>query len=428
MQSPRSVRLPAFVQTLLWAKWPTQTLDFYANRLEEPFTIRLVGNRQYVLVSHPDAVKLVLTKFSEAGNEELRPILGSKSLFLLRGDEHALHRRALKPLFDADAARACAQGMQEITRESLNTIFAGDTICINDLTQRITTRIIVDVLFGLRRGPEAEQAALFLLEATRAISGPAMFFETLQRDHGPWSPGYRLFAALGRVENLIRERMSTRHEKPGGVVAALHEGGQGLSEQAVIDEVKTLLAAGQDPTASAVAWALHWIHADRRVLARLRDELARWSGDASELTDEQQPYLDLVCRETLRIMPIVPAIDRRVPETTDFLGQRLAPEARLVACAYLTHRRQDIFDDALVFSPERFEGRQYSPFEYYPFGGGHRRCIGAFFAPLQMKIMLATLLSRLELRPTGAKVTVVQRGVTLAPSRQLRLTVAGVRA
>jgi unspecific monooxygenase len=397
--------MPAWAQTLLWVCWPTGALDRFAARLDEPFTIRLLGDRAYVLVSAPDAVKEVLLGFPDASNEELRPFLGDSSLFLLRGEPHARHRRLLQPALGREALEPQAGHIRERTLLAVSGWKRGDVVDVNALARGIALDVIARALFG----EGAAEIRQLLLELTDLVAGPAMFFALLRRDLGPLSPGRRINRLLRAADERIRDR-----GRRGGLL-------DGLTDDELVDETKTLLAAGYDPVASAVAWALYWIHADAAVHERLEADVAACA--------ERGPYLDMICRETLRILPIVPVADRVTERRTDFMGHTLEAGTRLAACAYLTHRRPDVYDEPLAFRPERFEGRQFSPFEYYPFGGGRRRCVGAQFALFQMKLVLATLLAAVRFAtPFRGRVRVAPRGVTMAPSRRLRLTVEAVRA
>ena len=212
-----------------------------------------------------------------------------------------------------------------------------------------------------------------------------------------------------------------------GQLAAARDAGR-VQEQDVLDETKALVGAGIDPVAGALAWALFWTHRDRGVLERLRSEVGALDPqrfDAAAVGTSSGSYLDRVCKETLRIVPVVPATDRLVSRPCDFLGHRLEAGVRIVACSYLTHRRPELYPEPAEFRPDRFE-RRYSPFEYYPFGGGNRRCLGAYYASVQLKVALATILSSVSFRVRSQRAALDQKGVSLAPSRRVRLEVERV--
>ena len=426
MGHPNSVRLPASLQTLLWTCWPTHTLRRLSEANPEPFTVRFLPDQAYVVVSSPEAVKEVLTGFGQAGNEELRPFLGDHSLFLLRGAEHKEHRAVLRPLFEGAAAQRRAEAIARLTLEEVSSLRPGQKLQLGSWMRRLTARIMVALLFGLENGKEADEATRIVLHATHSVSGPAMFFEFLRRDLGPWSPGARLNAALSRVEDLIRREMRSSAPSRESVAALLCDESLDWSAALVVDEVKTLLAAGHDPTAAALAWALLWVHADGNVRTRLVSELP--SVDLLGPPARELGYLDAVCREVLRILPIVPAVDRLVTEPCEFMGHQVPAGSRLVACSFLTHRRPEIYAEPAEFRPERFLEKQYTPFEYYPFGGGHRRCIGAHFAMMQMRVVLGTILSRVRFADAKMVNGTHSRGVTWFPPERATLTVQEIWA
>jgi cytochrome P450 len=424
------------VQTLLWAKWPTRSLDHFARRLPEPFTIRMVGNRKYVLASSPEAVKEIFTRFPDAGNEELKPFLGASSMFLLQGEAHSLHRQIIQPMLQGEGLRAHGRAIQEIVRRSVSALRPGSWVPVNRLTQDITILSILECIFGIPPGPRFDALKDLLRAMVNIISGPSVFFEFLQKDFGPLSPGGRISGILRKIDRLLLEEIRARENAMGRtgrktLIDALLAGrnGVGMDEAARLDELKTILAAGYDPVSCAIAWALFWILGDQKVMERLLSEFRspRFPGEPADIGMSGNTYLDAVCKETLRIVPIVPTVDRRVDAPIEFMGASLEPGTRLVACSYLSHRNAEIFPEPDRFRPERFVDARFSPFEYYPFGGGARRCAGAAFAMFEMKIILWSLLCGVRLRPKSKqKLRIVQRGVTLATPPGHKVFVEGL--
>lgn len=435
LPGPNPVRLPTWLQLLLWIGWPTRALDHFAATLSEPFTIRLAGTRApYVVVSSPRAVEEVLTRFPDAANEELRPFLGDHSLFLLRGASHVAHRRPLMSHLGQGHVELYGESIQERTFNAASRLKVGESVPLGQFAERIAADVIGDVIFGDRSGAAISQ---LLLSLTSIVTGPAVFVAAVRRDLGRFSPGHTISRRLAELEASILTEIATARRtrttaNSGGVLQALINAtdGRQFTDAELLDEIKTLLAAGHAPTAAAVAWALYWIHADPSIRRRLEEELASWRpGQFEPLLSANHglTYLDMVCRETLRIVPVVPAVDREVPERMQFCGHSVDTGMRLVACSYLTHRRPEIFAEPARFRPERFAARSYSAFEYYPFGGGRRRCVGAFLSVFQMKLVLATVLKRVRFRvPHDSAPVVWPRGIIFAPSRRLELTVQEV--
>jgi cytochrome P450 len=196
------------------------------------------------------------------------------------------------------------------------------------------------------------------------------------------------------------------------LIEARDEHGEGMTDQELRDELVTLLVAGHETTATALAWAFHRILEHPDVLVRLRAELRQGAGDPARLE-----YLDATVKETLRLNPIVPLVGRRLDRPMRIGGHDLPAGVIAAPCIYLAHRRTERWPEPERFDPERFLGARPTPYEFLPFGGGVRRCLGMAFALYEMKVVIATVLSRVELGlAPGYHVRVVRRNVTLAPS------------
>jgi cytochrome P450 len=181
-----------------------------------------------------------------------------------------------------------------------------------------------------------------------------------------------------------------------------------MSDRELRDELMTLLVAGHETTATALAWALEALARHPAALARLRDEI-RAGGDA---------YLDAVLKETLRLRPVVALVLRRLTEPTEIGGRLLPAGTNVAPCIYLLQRRPDVYPEPRAFRPERFLERPAGTYTWIPFGGGVRRCLGASFAQFEMKVVLREVISRFELRAgTSRPERRVRRAIVFAPSR-----------
>jgi cytochrome P450 len=200
-------------------------------------------------------------------------------------------------------------------------------------------------------------------------------------------------------------------------MSARDEAGEALTDVELRDELMTLLIAGHETTATALTWALYWIHkfpkVRERVLAELQTADPIDSGALSRLS-----YLNAVCCETLRIYPVgILTFPRVAISTVEVMGYSLEPGTIVVGSIYLTHHRKEIYPDPDHFKPERFLERRFSPFEYLPFGGGARRCIGMAFAQFEMNLVISRVLSRFELALADQRsVRPMRRGLTAGPS------------
>ena len=207
------------------------------------------------------------------------------------------------------------------------------------------------------------------------------------------------------------------------MILARDENGQPMSDAQLHDELITLLLAGHETTASAIAWALYWIHRQEQVREKLMGELGHLSKDSDPTAIMQLPYLTAVCNETLRLFPVaVLTVPREVKEPVELMGYQLEPGMRLHGCIYLTHQRPDLYPNPKSFKPERFLERMFSPYEFFPFGGGVRRCIGEALAQFEMKLVIATLLSHYRLVLADQSPEYPQRrGVTFTPARGVQM-------
>jgi cytochrome P450 family 110 len=180
----------------------------------------------------------------------------------------------------------------------------------------------------------------------------------------------------------------------------------------------TLLVTGHETTATALTWALYWIHKLPAVRKKLLTELQALDGPPDPYVVIRLPYLNAVCSETLRIYPVgILTFPRVTRSRLELTGISLEPGTTVVGCIYLTHHREDIYPDPDEFRPERFLERRYSPYEYLPFGGGVRRCIGMAFAQFEMKLVITGILSCFELALADSRrVRPVRRGLTSGPS------------
>jgi unspecific monooxygenase len=213
------------------------------------------------------------------------------------------------------------------------------------------------------------------------------------------------------------------------MMAARDEAGEPMTDVELRDELITLLVAGHETTATALAWAFYWIHHLPQVREKLLQELDTLGDNPDPNTIFRLPYLNAVCSETLRLYPVAMlALNRVVKSPIQIGGYQFEPGILLIPCIHLTHQREDLYPEPKQFKPERFLERQFAPYEYVPFGGGNRRCIGMAFALFEMKLVLATVLSRWQLELTDSKpVQPVRSGALLRPEGGVRMVVKGMR-
>ena len=428
---PAGPDAPPLFQALRWVQWPLPLMDECAARFGDVFTLHLPSSPPIVMFSHPDAIKTIFTGDEEdlrAGeaNFRLEPILGRQSLLLLDGKEHLRERRLLQPPFHGDRMLAYGAVMRDIAAEAVGRWPLGRPFAIHPEMQGVTLDVILRTVFGLDEGPTKRDLRAALLALLTIGSNGQTLLAAQQSNGNRAGAAARFFAARERVDRLLyteivarrRADVTGRADILSLLAQATYEDGAPLTDEALRDELMTMLLAGHETTATALAWAVSHVLADAEVRARLASEL-RDAGPAP--LDPQRvtklEYLDAVCRETLRLTPIVPLVGRRLTRPMTIGGVDLPAGVVASPCIYLAHRRPDRWPEPTRFRPQRFLESKPTPYEFLPFGGGVRRCLGMAFALVEMKIVLAEVLSRAEMRAApGYQVRVVRRSVTLAPS------------
>jgi cytochrome P450 len=431
---------PPIIQLFNWLTRPYPFLDDCAQRYGEIFLLRLSQTLPLVFFSNPEAIQIVFKADPNCflvGNSNciLRPLVGDQSLLLLDGDRHQRQRQLLMPPFHGERMRAYGGLMQDITRQVTAPWAIAQPFSVRPFMQEISLRIILQAVFGIHQGKQYEQLRQLtsrLLDMTGSpLSSSLLFLDTLQRDWGAWSPWGQFVRLRAQVDELLYQEIHDRRDSfdPSRediltlLLSARDEDGQPMTDDELRDELMTLLLAGHETTASALTWALYWIHQHPDVEDRLRAELKTIEpGDG--LAIMRSPYLNAVCQETLRIYPIAPItfVRRVVNQPFELMGRVFPPDTLLAPCIYLTHHRPDLYPDSKQFQPQRFLDRQFSPYEFLPFGGSNRRCLGMAFAMYELKLVLATILSQFHLMLEGDRpLHPVRRGVTLAPPSSFKM-------
>ena len=299
--------------------------------------------------------------------------------------------------------------------------------------QAVTLQVIVRTVFGIGEGPRFSELAEVLTRALHVGAWPGLLFPVLQRDLGPYSPWGRFVRLMRRASELLRGEIRRGRDKGtagrADVLAMLldarDETGSPLTEDEVHDELVTLLVAGHETTATSLAWALRWILPDRGLVGRLRDELAGAGGDPARIA--RLELLDATVKEALRLQPIIPLVARVLQQPMKLGGVELPAGTPVAPAIYLVHQRESLYPEPRRFRPERFLAFKPAPSEWLPFGGGLRRCIGAAFAIYEMKMVLASVLPRVDARLAREHVRVARRGVTITPGGGLPIVVTAHR-
>ena len=446
MKLPPGPQAPHIIQLIHWIANPLDYLESFSQRYGDIFTARWSGFAPFVILSNPQAIQEVLTTdakqfHSGEGNQLLRPLVGNYSMFLLDGERHQRQRQLLTPPFHGERMKAYGKLICDITTEVIGRERLGKAFRVRSAMQEVSLRVILDAVFGMNEGERFNELKQILAAMLDAVSSPVsssvLFLPSLQRDFGDWSPWGSFIRRQKRIDQLVYTEIRQRRQDfdPNRadiltlMMSARDAKGQAMSDEELHDELLTLLLAGHETTASAIAWALYWIHHLPEVRDKLLKELDNLGGELDPSTVMKLPYLTAVCQETLRIYPVAMLTSPRIVQSPyQLMGYEFEPGTVISPCIYLTHHREDLYPEPKRFKPERFLERQFSPYEYFPFGGSDRRCIGMAFAQYEMKLVLATILSRWELALADNRpLAPVRRGVTLAPPTSLKMVVTGQR-
>jgi cytochrome P450 len=394
--------MPALLQTLAWALAPTWLMERCAASLGEIWTLTLArGGMSFVMVSDPEAVKRIMTAPPEvapsaAGNSPVRPVMGAHSVVVLTGPEHMRQRKLLLPPFHGERMREYEEVIVEATRRDMASWPLGRPMSLHGRTRAATLEVILRAVFGVE-GAGMGPLAMAIGQLMRPLGMVRVLKIALSRP-GPERPPGAFGRALDELDEVIYEELARRRAVSdlaerrdilSLLLQARDEDGRAMTDVELRDELVTLLLAGHETTATSVAWAVER-------LVRHPDKLSRLVAEIDE--GESEEYLGGVVSETLRVRPVVPIVARRLQEDFELGGYRLAAGTTVAPSIYLTNRNPRIYERPDEFLPERFLESPPETFSWIPFGGGIRRCIGASFATLEMKLMLRTILAELEPR------------------------------
>ena len=424
-QLPPGPKFPATWQTV--ASWtrPTVSLLRGRDRYGKRFAIRFLGQPPFVILSDPNDIKEVFQTPPDVlhpgeGASILEPIVGPNSVILLDEAPHLEQRKLLLPAFHGEAMQSLAGLMSELTERELASWPHEQPITLHPRLQRLTLEIVLRAVFGLEQGAQLDRLRGLLTEVLEFAESPISLLPFAQRMLAGRGPVGRLERLSGEADRMIFDLIEERRHADGGgpdvlalLLSAEHEDGSEMSPAELRDELVTALVAGHETTASQLAWAFEQLARDPRVVGRLQQEIADGEDDA---------YLTATIHEIMRRRPVlINAEPRLVKKPVTIGGVEYPPGAVLIVSAHLVHHDPTIYPEPFAFRPERFlesEGGQApGTYTWLPFGGGRRRCLGASFAMLEMKIVLravleANTLSAVGERPERAR----RRSITISPA------------
>ncbi|MBR8833498.1 MAG: cytochrome P450 [Stigonema ocellatum SAG 48.90 = DSM 106950] len=445
-QLPNSITSPSWWQLINWIADPIGFQHRYSQKYGDIFSMHLSGIGSYVIIGNPQAIQEIFNQDSKfdigRGNELAKPLLGQNSLMLMDGDRHRRERKLLMPPFHGERLQAYAKQICLITNQITSQWQVGQPFVARSAMQKISLEVIVQIVFGLSEGKRYQQLKPLLTAWVDMTDSPLrssmLFLSFLQKDWGTWTPWGRMKQRQRQVHDLLQAEIAQKRTKQDDrrgdvlslMMAARDENGQAMSDEELTDELLTILFAGHETTATTLAWAFYQIHQHPDILEKLQQELDSLGDNHNPMEIAQLPYLTAVCQETLRMYPVIPVLFPRITKSSmKIAGYEFDAETTFMPSIYLVHYREDLYTNAEQFKPERFLERHYSAWEYLPFGGGSRRCLGYALAELEMKLVLATVLSKYKLALAEDKpVKVQRRGFTLAPVGGVRMVMTGKRS
>jgi cytochrome P450 len=347
----------------------------------------------------------------------MEPVTGPSSILLLDGERHMRMRKLMLPPFHGEAIAHYAEVIEQITNREIDRWRPGDTIRTRTVAQTITMEVIIRAVFGIT-DPDRVAELRGLLPRLSSIN-PILGLEFVRRDLGPRSPWGRFVRDRDRVDEILYEEIENRRAGTNGdarddiltlLLSARDEHDNPLTAQELRDELVTILLAGHETTATSIGWTFERLLRTPPALERLTAEVV--AGETSE-------YLDAVIKETLRVRPVVTEVFRAPADPIALGGYRFGPGTQMAVSILLVQLDPQLYPpDPRAFRPERFLDGAPEPYTWVPFGGGVRRCLGAAFAQLEMRIVIAAVLARARLRAPRARSEKARfRGVTVLPSR-----------
>lgn len=434
MTLPPGPSTPPAIQTARWLFRPVEFMDSCRRRHGDAFSVMFLGfETPMVMVSDPAAIK-ALYKGRENGlppgrTLTLEPVMGSRSVLLLEGADHLSRRKAMLPAFHGERMREYESLIADVTRSEIATWPVDSSFPVHPRMQGVTLEVILRAVFGITDPHRLERMRVLLARMLADLASPRLQLRVLlARRFGRHDPMEDVRRQGKAVDDLIRSEIAERRSGPGAterkdilsmLMAARFEDGGDIGDEELRDQLITLLLAGHETTATALAWTFDLLLRHPAALARLRAELES-GGDE---------YLRAVIAEALRLRPVVPLAGRRLQAELCVNGYLLPEGTDVTPAIWLAHTNPDVYPEPLEFRPERFLDGAPETYAWIPFGGGVRRCLGAAFAEFEMRIVLREVLMRCDLALASSKPErIARRNITFSPRSGTRVKVKARRA
>ena len=425
---PPGPRLPGLLQSIGLLRFRHQFIPALGRRYGEVFTIRILPEGRHLVVFHkPEHVREIFAADPETfhagkGNAILGPVMGEHSLLLVDGAQHKRARKMLMPAFNAHALRGYEDMVTGLAKTEVGGWTEGEAFRSLERMNALTLEVILQVVFGVT--DEARLAELRPLVNRTVNIPPLVFlgwgFPRLQK-YGPWRRTVENQIELDRVIfAVIDERrhavdLAERTDVLSRLLQVRDEGtGDGLSDEELRDQLVTLLLAGHETTATALAWTLHELGRNPDVAARAR----------RAAVEGEKDYLEAVLKESMRLHPVIPMVVRHLMAPATIGGVDLPAGSNVAASILLAHADEEKHREPSRFRPERFVEGEVAMNTWIPFGGGVRRCIGAGFSLMEGVAVLREVLTTWEVAlPEGEQDRPKVRNITSVPRRGARIVV-----
>jgi cytochrome P450 family 110 len=427
------------LNTFRFAAQPLETLRDMRVRYGDPFYTQTLNGRM-VVTAEPELIREVFANrdpdlFAVFATHAMEAFFGTRSVLTSFGEPHKQDRKLLTPPFHGERMRAYGSVMVEATRRAFAGTKPGQPFIAIEHATAISLEAIVRAVFGIEERELLERTQ-HVLENTLGAAKPMFLFSKATQlapfGLGPWASYLRASAAADQLlyEQIERTRPNTagREDILSMMIDSRYDDGSAMTDSHIRDELRTLLIAGHETSSITLSWALYDVHRNGEVKRKLLAELDALGPDPSPDTLAKLPYLTAVVDEALRMHPVVEAVFRVLRKPWQLGGYELPAGMSVAVAIPVVHRREDIYPNPDAFEPERFLTRKPKPYEYLPFGGGNRRCIGAAFAHYEVCVALATILREFELELTEpTEVPIARRSLTLGPKTGIRMRMIGKR-
>jgi len=412
------------IQTARWLLRPIAFMESCRRRFGDAFSVRFLGfERPMVMLSDPEAIRALYTahehRLPPGRSIALLPVMGPGSVLLLEGREHLARRKLMLPPFHGERMRSYESTVREVAEREISSWPEDRPFAIHPRMQAVTLEVILSAVFGVTDQACSERLRERLPLLLGETSSPALQFRVLlSRRFRRGDPLESLRELVGEIDELLLAEIAERRADPAHVdredilsllVAARFEDGTEMSDREVRDQLITLLLAGHETTATALAWTFD-------LLLHHPVALTRLTAEVNDGEDDGDAYLRAVISESLRLRPVVPLAGRRLACDLNVDGLSLPAGTDVTPAIWLTHTRADLYPEPYAFRPERFLQESPTTYGWIPFGGGVRRCLGAAFAELEMRVVLEVVLRRCALSPASARAErVTRRNITFSP-------------